>query len=87
MDEVGAAIRSLFLAGPLPAPLRDELLAAYDRLAAEDLPEASFAGPQETYLNVRGRHAGERRLGAGGWGRPSSAAGWTPTSTRSSNRA
>jgi pyruvate,water dikinase len=24
---------------------------------AEDLPEASFAGQQETYLNVRGHHA------------------------------
>lgn len=68
LDEVGAAIRSLFLARPLPAPLRDELLAAYDRLAAEDLPEASFAGPQETYLNVRGRQADERRPGAGGSG-------------------
>ncbi|MFF7444081.1 phosphoenolpyruvate synthase [Streptomyces sp. NPDC008122] len=71
LDEVGAAIRSLFLAEPLPAPLRDAVLTAYERLAeetgqetpvvavrssatAEDLPEASFAGQQETYLNVRG---------------------------------
>ncbi|MER5205989.1 phosphoenolpyruvate synthase [Streptomyces sp. NPDC002825] len=74
LDEVGAAIRSLFLAQQLPASLRDALLAAYERLAsesgreapevavrssatAEDLPEASFAGQQETYLNVRGPEA------------------------------
>ncbi|WP_086830420.1 phosphoenolpyruvate synthase, partial [Streptomyces sp. NRRL B-24572] len=74
LDEVGAAIRSLFLAQQLPAPLRDALLGAYERLAeesgretpevavrssatAEDLPEASFAGQQETYLNVRGPEA------------------------------
>ncbi|MFF5338471.1 phosphoenolpyruvate synthase [Streptomyces sp. NPDC013181] len=74
LDEVGAAIRSLFLAQPLPPALRDDLVAAYGRLAedtgretpdvavrssatAEDLPEASFAGQQETYLNVRGPRA------------------------------
>ncbi|MFF9481861.1 phosphoenolpyruvate synthase [Streptomyces sp. NPDC014733] len=71
LDEVGAALRAAFLGRPLPAPLRDAVLTAYDRLAeetgrtapevavrssatAEDLPEASFAGQQETYLNVRG---------------------------------
>ncbi|MEW1905816.1 phosphoenolpyruvate synthase [Streptomyces sp. NPDC086147] len=74
LDEVGAAVRSLFLARPLPAPVRDAVLAAYEQLAedtgrdvpevavrssatAEDLPEASFAGQQETYLNVRGPDA------------------------------
>ncbi|WP_370415918.1 phosphoenolpyruvate synthase [Streptomyces fradiae] len=74
LDEVGAAIRSFFLAQPLPAPLRDAILTTYERLAevsgretpevavrssatAEDLPEASFAGQQETYLNVRGPQA------------------------------
>ncbi|MFE1231666.1 phosphoenolpyruvate synthase [Streptomyces sp. NPDC058745] len=74
LDEVGAAIRSLFLVEPLPVPLRDAVLAAYERLAeeigrespevavrssatAEDLPEASFAGQQETYLNVSGADA------------------------------
>ncbi|KQX46253.1 MULTISPECIES: phosphoenolpyruvate synthase [unclassified Streptomyces] len=74
LDEVGAAVRSSFLAQPLPPPLRDVILTAYERLAqesgrktpevavrssatAEDLPEASFAGQQETYLNVRGADA------------------------------
>ncbi|MGW4161021.1 phosphoenolpyruvate synthase [Streptomyces sp. NPDC004788] len=71
LDEVGAAIRSLFLSQPLPTALREAVLAAYAKLAeetgreapevavrssatAEDLPEASFAGQQETYLNVCG---------------------------------
>lgn len=71
LEEVGAAIRSMILAEPLPATLRTEVVSAYEQLArdqgryepevavrssatAEDLPEASFAGQQETYLNVRG---------------------------------
>ncbi|MFH8616349.1 phosphoenolpyruvate synthase [Streptomyces sp. NPDC017979] len=71
LAEVGAAIRAGILATPLPQGLKDEITAAYVRLApgdgpadpevavrssatAEDLPEASFAGQQETYLNVRG---------------------------------
>lgn len=74
LDEVGAAIRSSFLAQPLPPPLREAILTAYELLAAEsgreapevavrssataeDLPEASFAGQQETFLNVRGTDA------------------------------
>lgn len=71
LDEVGAAIRSMIMAEPLPAGLRAELVSTYEQLArdqgrddpevavrssatAEDLPQASFAGQQETYLNVRG---------------------------------
>ncbi|MGW7029920.1 phosphoenolpyruvate synthase [Streptomyces xanthophaeus] len=71
LDEVGAAIRSMTLAEPLPPELRAEIVSAYEQLGrdegradpevavrssatAEDLPEASFAGQQETYLNVRG---------------------------------
>ncbi|MGW7456357.1 phosphoenolpyruvate synthase [Streptomyces sp. NPDC054797] len=71
LDEVGAAIRSMILAEPLPPELRAEIVSAYEQLGrdagreepevavrssatAEDLPEASFAGQQETYLNVRG---------------------------------
>ena len=49
---------------PLPADLKDEIDAAYDEFGddpfvavrssatAEDLPDASFAGQQETYLNI-----------------------------------
>lgn len=61
----GAAARSLLLASPLPADLEAAILAAYHQLeapavavrssaTAEDLPDASFAGQQETFLNVSG---------------------------------
>lgn len=69
----GHEARVAVLDTPLPAELRDAIIAAYDQLCkrvgrepelavrssatAEDLPEASFAGAAETFLNVRG-HAG-----------------------------
>jgi pyruvate,water dikinase len=69
----GTQVRQAFLAASLPLRLRDEIVAAYDRLSAggsgpvdvavrssataEDLPDASFAGQQETYLNVQGHDA------------------------------
>ncbi|MFO0335618.1 MAG: phosphoenolpyruvate synthase [Pseudomonadota bacterium] len=65
----GAQVRDWVLATPFPEQLEREVLAAWeamggDRIAvavrssatAEDLPEASFAGQQETFLNVRGRN-------------------------------
>jgi pyruvate,water dikinase len=71
LAERGLAIRQAILAAPLPAALEAAIVAAYDRLGegtaadvavrssatAEDLPDASFAGQQETYLNVRGHSA------------------------------
>jgi pyruvate,water dikinase len=71
LAERGLAIRHAITAADLPADLQDAILSAYERLGegapidvavrssatAEDLPEASFAGQQETYLNVRGRAA------------------------------
>ena len=53
---------------PLPQRLMDDIVAAWDEMSAgnditvavrssataEDLPEASFAGQQETFLNIRG---------------------------------
>ena len=67
----GLAIRQAVTAAELPAELKDAIVSAYERLGggdpidvavrssatAEDLPDASFAGQQETYLNVRGRSA------------------------------
>ena len=66
----GAKIRELMLATPFPPRLQDEVLGAWTAMGgdsisvavrssatAEDLPEASFAGQQETFLNVRGRDA------------------------------
>ncbi len=67
----GAKIRGWILATPFPAQLEREVLAAFEQLSggkdiavavrssatAEDLPDASFAGQQETFLNVRGKEA------------------------------
>lgn len=67
----GHAARVAILDMPLPKDLRDAITRAYEQLCqrlgrepelavrssatAEDLPEASFAGAAETFLNVRGR--------------------------------
>ena len=68
----GARIRQWILETPLPAAFNTAVLAALRELSqgraelavavrssatAEDLPEASFAGQQETFLNVRGEAA------------------------------
>ena len=64
----GAQIRQWIIDTPLPQRLQDEIQAAFRKLdadgkgsfavrssaTAEDLPDASFAGQQETYLNVVG---------------------------------
>jgi pyruvate,water dikinase len=64
----GVEIRNAIMATPFPAALEKAVLAAFERMragkeiavavrssaTAEDLPEASFAGQQETFLNVRG---------------------------------
>ncbi|WP_370287819.1 phosphoenolpyruvate synthase [Nocardioides sp.] len=70
LAEAGREIRAAVMAQPFPADLEADVRAAYERLAAEageeasfavrssataeDLPDASFAGQQETFLNVRG---------------------------------
>jgi pyruvate,water dikinase len=69
----GRRIREAILARPLPDDLRAEVIAAYAELCretgaevdtavrssatVEDLPGASFAGQQESFLNVRGERA------------------------------
>ncbi len=73
LREKGKQIRSLIYNAKLPDDLRDDILKGYARLCeeygentdvavrssatAEDLPDASFAGQQETFLNVRGEEA------------------------------
>jgi len=68
--ERGSRIRSLIRSLEFPADLREAVTGAYRKLeeryganvdvavrssaTAEDLPDASFAGQQETYLNIRG---------------------------------
>jgi phosphoenolpyruvate synthase/pyruvate phosphate dikinase len=70
-EEVAEEIRALFSGGKVPEAIADEVRAAYQELGedgespvarsesatAEDLPGMSFAGQQETYLNVRGAEA------------------------------
>jgi pyruvate,water dikinase len=69
----GHAARVAVLDMPLPKELRTAIINAYEQLCerlghepelavrssatAEDLPEASFAGAAETFLNIRGREA------------------------------
>ncbi len=71
LSQRGQAARTAVLETPLPEDVRTAILGAYDGLCgrlgrepemavrssatAEDLPEASFAGAAETFLNVRGR--------------------------------
>ena len=70
LAECGAQIRKWILAAKLPGKLQSEVTDAWTKMSngqgedmsvavrssatAEDLPEASFAGQQETLLNVRG---------------------------------
>lgn len=70
LAKTGAAIRQWILDTPLPEPLNQAISSAYAAMAAssngafsvavrssataEDLPDASFAGQQETFLNVNG---------------------------------
>ncbi len=73
LQEAGAEIRGWVLEAPLPPALDAGIRENYRRLGsdtepepavavrssatAEDLPEASFAGQQETFLNIRGEEA------------------------------
>jgi len=68
LAKAGSEIRALLMAAPLPEAFNESLERAYSKLqegneslavavrssaTAEDLPEASFAGQQETFLNVK----------------------------------
>ena len=68
LEATSQTIRARFAAGVLPAGLSDAVVAAYDALGrppvavrssatAEDLPDMSFAGQQDTFLNVVGEEA------------------------------
>ncbi len=70
LADVGGQIRRWILEAPLPAALEADVASAYQSLVkeqgeaatfavrssatAEDLPDASFAGQQETFLNIHG---------------------------------
>ncbi|MEL6869711.1 MAG: phosphoenolpyruvate synthase [Pseudomonadota bacterium] len=68
LTAVGADIRGWITEAPLPQQLHDDMATAWQAMSggrdiavavrssatAEDLPDASFAGQQETFLNIRG---------------------------------
>jgi len=55
--EIATAIRASYAAMADAAGMPDLPVAVRSSATAEDLPEASFAGQQETFLNVRGADA------------------------------
>ena len=73
LSEKGGQLRALIYNAEVPDDLKRAILDAYRKLCgeyeentdvavrssatAEDLPDASFAGQQETYLNIRGEDA------------------------------
>lgn len=73
LAERGRKVRETILQAKFPDELKDEIIKAYKKLCdeygqnadvavrssatAEDLPDASFAGQQETYLNIKGERA------------------------------
>ncbi|OKY75276.1 MAG: phosphoenolpyruvate synthase [Desulfobulbaceae bacterium DB1] len=70
LSERGEKVRNIIRTAEFPDELRQEIIAAYKKMeaeygpnvdvavrssaTAEDLPDASFAGQQETYLNIHG---------------------------------
>ena len=70
LAKCGAEVRGWIEQAPIPADVEKEIRSCYQRLVletsseasfavrssatAEDLPDASFAGQQETFLNIRG---------------------------------
>lgn len=68
LTSAGKCIRDAIMESPLPADLMQQIETAWNEMSggrdiavavrssatAEDLPDASFAGQQETFLNVRG---------------------------------
>lgn len=71
LKERGKAVRDTILNCEIPEVIKKEIEKSYEKLSkeygkdtdvavrssatAEDLPDASFAGQQETYLNIRGK--------------------------------
>jgi pyruvate,water dikinase len=70
LNEASEKIKNLIMQGEMPAEIKNDIINAYKRLneragrevyvavrssaSAEDLPTASFAGQQSTYLNIKG---------------------------------
>ena len=67
LEKAADSIKELVLKAKMPTAVKDEIRTAYKKMSdnilivavrssatAEDLPDASFAGQQETYLNIKG---------------------------------
>ncbi len=69
LQQVSSRVKKLIVSSPIPREIAQEIMVAYQGFGsafrdpfvavrssatAEDLPDASFAGQQETYLNVSG---------------------------------
>jgi pyruvate,water dikinase len=70
LEQAAKKARNVVMKAKMPAELKEKIKEAYTRLdsgnmvvavrssaTAEDLPDASFAGQQETFLNIRGEKA------------------------------
>ena len=70
LEKAADGAKAMVLKAKMPIALRDDIRKAYKKMAkddlivavrssatAEDLPDASFAGQQETYLNIKGEAA------------------------------
>ncbi|HSQ92951.1 MAG TPA: phosphoenolpyruvate synthase, partial [Methanoregula sp.] len=70
LEKAAETAKALVLKAKMPQKIRDEIRVAYKKMnggslivavrssaTAEDLPDASFAGQQETYLNIKGEAA------------------------------
>ncbi len=71
LDEAAKRVEDLILAGEIPQDIKHSIMESYEQLClqegeevfvavrssatAEDLPTASFAGQQSTFLNIRGK--------------------------------
>ncbi len=70
LNIVSDAVKNRIMAGEIPQGIRNDIIGAYRSMekgkepfvavrssaTAEDLPDASFAGQQSTYLNIRGQN-------------------------------
>jgi pyruvate,water dikinase len=70
LEKAANGAKTMVLKAKMPAALKDDIRKAYKKMnsedlivavrssaTAEDLPDASFAGQQETYLNIKGEAA------------------------------
>ena len=70
LERAAENAKALVMKAKMPVALRDDIKASYKKMSAgelivavrssataEDLPDASFAGQQETFLNIKGEAA------------------------------